>query len=60
MTGDQPAMQITMDLTGMGTPTDMRMVDGVMYIQDPARQRQVPQDGPQRPERPPSGSRRRA
>jgi hypothetical protein len=35
MTGDQPAMQISMDLTGMGTPTDMRLVDGVMYIQDP-------------------------
>jgi hypothetical protein len=35
MTGDQPAMQISMDLTGMGTPTDMRIVDGVMYIQDP-------------------------
>src|SRR5262249_40446641 len=35
MTGDQPAMQITMDLTGMGTPTDMRLVDGAMYVQDP-------------------------
>jgi hypothetical protein len=35
MTGDQPAMRITMDLTGMGTPTDMRLVDGAMYIQDP-------------------------
>ena len=35
MTGDQPAMQISMDLTGMGTLTDMRIVDGVMYIQDP-------------------------
>jgi hypothetical protein len=35
MTGDQPAMQISMDLTGMGTPTDMRIVDGTMYIQDP-------------------------
>jgi hypothetical protein len=28
-------MQISMDLTGMGTPTDMRIVDDVMYIQDP-------------------------
>ncbi len=35
MTGDKPAMQISMDLTGMGTPTDMRIVDGVLYIQDP-------------------------
>jgi hypothetical protein len=35
MTGDQPAMQISMDLTGMGTPTDMRIVDGSLYIQDP-------------------------
>jgi hypothetical protein len=35
MTGDHPAMQMSMDLTGMGTPTDMRIVDGVMYIQDP-------------------------
>jgi hypothetical protein len=35
MTGDRPAMQLSMDLTGMGTPTDMRIVDGVMYIQDP-------------------------
>jgi hypothetical protein len=35
MTGDQPAMRISMDLTGMGTPTDMRIVDGAMYIQDP-------------------------
>jgi hypothetical protein len=35
MTGDHPAMQLSMDLTGMGTPTDMRIVDGVMYIQDP-------------------------
>jgi hypothetical protein len=36
MTGDQPAMQISMDLTGMGTPTDMRIVGGAMYIQDPS------------------------
>ena len=35
MTGDHPAMQFSMDLTGMGTPTDMRIVDDVMYIQDP-------------------------
>jgi hypothetical protein len=35
MTGDTPAMQLTMDLTGMGTATDMRIVDGVLYIQDP-------------------------
>ncbi|HEY3531400.1 MAG TPA: hypothetical protein VGK78_19815 [Nocardioides sp.] len=35
MTGDTPAMQVTMDLTGMGTATDMRMVGGVMYIKDP-------------------------
>ena len=35
LTGDKPAMQISMDLTGMGTPTDMRIVDGFMYIQDP-------------------------
>ena len=35
LTGDQTAMQLSMDLTGMGTPTDMRIVRGVMYIQDP-------------------------
>jgi hypothetical protein len=35
MTGDKPAMEVSMDLTGMGTPTDMRIVDGFMYIQDP-------------------------
>jgi hypothetical protein len=35
MTGDHPAMQFSMDLTGMGTPTDMRIVDNVMYVQDP-------------------------
>jgi hypothetical protein len=35
MTGAQPAMDVTMDLTGMGTPTDMRIVGGNMYIQDP-------------------------
>ena len=36
MTGDKPAMQMAMDLTGMGTPTDMRIVDGALYIQDPS------------------------
>lgn len=35
MTGDKPAMQLTMDLSGMGTNTEMRLVDGIMYIQDP-------------------------
>jgi hypothetical protein len=35
MTGDKPAMRLSMDLTGMGVPTDMRMVDGYMYVQDP-------------------------
>jgi hypothetical protein len=35
MTGAHPAMEISMDLTGMGTPIDMRLVDDFMYIQDP-------------------------
>jgi hypothetical protein len=35
MTGDSPAMKISMDLTGMGTPTDMIVLDGVMYIATP-------------------------
>jgi hypothetical protein len=35
MTGDHPAMDVTMDLSGMGTPTNMRLVGGDMYIQDP-------------------------
>jgi hypothetical protein len=35
LTGDQPAIQVSMDLTGMGTSTDMRMVDGKLYVQDP-------------------------
>jgi hypothetical protein len=35
MTGDHPAMQFSMDPTGMGTPIDMRIVDDVMYMQDP-------------------------
>jgi hypothetical protein len=34
MTGDKPAMQLTMDMGGMGN-TEMRLVDGVMYVQDP-------------------------
>ena len=32
MTGDSPAMQMTMDITGMGTPTEMRLVDKTMYV----------------------------
>jgi hypothetical protein len=35
LTGDHPAMRFSMDPTGMGTPVDMRIVDNVMYIQDP-------------------------
>jgi hypothetical protein len=35
LTGDRPAMELSMDLTGMGTPTDMRLVGGNMYIQAP-------------------------
>lgn len=35
LTRDKPAMRLTMDLTGMGVPTDLRMVDGFMYVQDP-------------------------
>jgi hypothetical protein len=35
MTGDTPAMELSMDLTGMGTPTEMRLVAGNMYIQAP-------------------------
>jgi hypothetical protein len=35
MTGSTPAMQMTMDLTGMGTPTDMRLVGGSMYMTVP-------------------------
>ena len=34
MTGDKPAMQLAMDMGGMGN-TEMRLVDGVMYVQDP-------------------------
>lgn len=35
MTGDKPAMRLTMDLTGMGVPTEMRILDGYLYVQDP-------------------------
>jgi hypothetical protein len=35
MTGGTPAMKMTMDLTGMGTPTDMTLLDGSMYIAMP-------------------------
>jgi hypothetical protein len=37
MTGSTPAMQMSMDLTGMGTPTDLRLVDGAMYIGVPGQ-----------------------
>jgi hypothetical protein len=33
LTGQDPAMAMSMDLSGMGTPTEMRFVDGVMYVQ---------------------------
>jgi hypothetical protein len=36
MTGDSPAMQMSMDL-GMGTPTVMRLVGGAMYIAVPGQ-----------------------
>jgi hypothetical protein len=36
MTGDKPAMRMSMDLTGMGVPTDMRILDGYLYVQDPS------------------------
>ena len=32
MTGDSPAMQMSVDITGMGTPTEMRLVDKTMYV----------------------------
>jgi len=35
MSGDRPAMDLRMDLTGMGTPTDMRVVEGILYIEAP-------------------------
>jgi hypothetical protein len=34
MTGDKPAMQISMDMGSTGT-AEMRLVEGVMYVQDP-------------------------
>ncbi len=33
MTAGRPAMQMSMDLSGMGAPSDLRLVDGAMYIQ---------------------------
>jgi hypothetical protein len=35
LSGDSPAMKISMDLSGMGTPTDMIVVDGSMYVASP-------------------------
>jgi hypothetical protein len=35
MTGEHPAMRMTMDLSGMGTPSDLRLVDQTVYIQVP-------------------------
>lgn len=35
MTGSTPAMQLSMDLTGTGTPTDMRLIGRVMYMTVP-------------------------
>jgi hypothetical protein len=35
MTGHAPAMKLSMDLSGMGTPTDMILLDGSMYIAMP-------------------------
>ncbi len=35
MTGDSPAMQMTMDASGMGTPTDLRLVDKTIYFEVP-------------------------
>jgi hypothetical protein len=35
MTGGSPAMKISMDLSGMGTPTDMILLGGAMYIAMP-------------------------
>jgi hypothetical protein len=32
LTGASPAMQMTMDISGMGTPSDMRLVDKVVYV----------------------------
>jgi hypothetical protein len=33
LTGEHPAMAMSMDLSGMGTATEMRFVDGIMYVQ---------------------------
>lgn len=35
LTHHQPAMRVSMDLTGMGTVTDMRIVDGAVYVEAP-------------------------
>jgi hypothetical protein len=35
MSGNTPAMKMSMDLTGMGTPTEMTLIDGSMYIAMP-------------------------
>ena len=35
MTGDSPAMRMSIDVSGMGTPSDMRLVDKVVYVQVP-------------------------
>ena len=32
LTGDSLAMQMNVDVTGMGTPTEMRLVDRTMYV----------------------------
>jgi hypothetical protein len=32
LTGDSLAMQMNVDMTGMGTPTEMRLVDRTMYV----------------------------
>ena len=36
-TGDSLAMQMSMDVTGMGTPTELRLVDRTMYVGVPVR-----------------------
>jgi hypothetical protein len=35
LTGGSPASEMSMDPTGMGTPVDLRTVDGAIYIQVP-------------------------
>ena len=35
MTGDSPAMQMTIQVAGMGAPTEMRLVDKAIYVQMP-------------------------